>query len=125
MKKCCVLTGLIMILLFSAGQLSYSQGVLKKLKEKAEEQVIDKVLGDDKKTDNEPSTTTSSSSSMSNTRGGGLTTTPPDVKENLASAETAYQAKNYTDARYSVRQAILGIEMEIGQNILTGLPGIS
>lgn len=122
MKKCCVLTGLIMILLFSAGQLSYSQGVLKKLKEKAEEQVIDKVLGDDKKTDNEPSTTTSSSSSMSNTRGGGLTTTPPDVKENLASAETAYQAKNYTDARYSVRQAILGIEMEIGQNILTGLP---
>jgi len=122
MKNYRILISLVLILLFTAGQQSYSQGVLKKLKEKAEEKVIDKVLGEEEETEEVTSDQSSSSSSISNTRGGGLTTTPPDVKENIASAETAYKNKNYTDARYSVRQAILGVEMEIGQNILKGLP---
>jgi len=52
-----------------------------------------------------------------------LVTTPPDVKENIANAETAYKDKNYVDARYSIRQAILGVEMEIGHNILEDFPG--
>ncbi len=123
MRKFRFLINLVLILLFSADQLSYSQGVLKKLKEKAEEQVIDKVLGDDKKTEDATYQETSSSSSISNTRGGGLVTTPPDVEENIAGAETAYKDKNYVDARYAIRQAILGVEMEIGHNILEGFPG--
>jgi hypothetical protein len=122
MKPYRILISLVLVLLFSAGQLSYSQGVLKKLKEKAEEQVIDKVLGEDKETEEVTTEESSSSSSMSNVRGGGLVTTPPDVMENIASAETAYSDKNYSDARYFVRQAMLGVEMEIGQNILEDFP---
>jgi hypothetical protein len=122
MKNYRVFFILFLILLFSAGQLSYSQGVLRKLKEKAEEEVINKVLGEEEETEEVTTEESSSSSSMSNTRGGGLTTTPPDVKENIADAETAYGDKNYSDARYSIRQAILGIEMEIGQNILDDFP---
>jgi hypothetical protein len=59
---------------------------------------------------------------MGNKGGAGLVTTPPNVGENLTSAETAYKGGNYGDARYAVQQAMLGVEMEIGQQILKGLP---
>ena len=131
MKKNCILISLLLALLFPAGQDAFSQGILKKMKQVAKETVKETVrediLGDEKNEDqgnevNSNSGESSSSSSMSNTRGGGLTTTPPDVMENIASAETAYSNDKYTDARYAVRQAVLGIEMEIGHRILDDLP---
>lgn len=57
-----------------------------------------------------------------NKSGAGLVTTPPDVKENLNSTEAALKASNYSDARYALKQAILGVEMEIGQELLKSLP---
>lgn len=65
---------------------------------------------------------TSGKSKMGNKGGAGLVTTPPNVAENLTSAETAFKGGNYGDARYAVQQAMLGVEMEIGQQILKGLP---
>jgi len=58
----------------------------------------------------------------SNTGGGGLITTPPDVKQNLADAEVAYKKNSYGEARYSVQQAMLGVELEIGNKIIKSLP---
>jgi hypothetical protein len=58
----------------------------------------------------------------SNKGGGGLIATPPDVKQNLAEAETSYKAGSYGEARYSVQQAMLGVEMEIGKKVLESLP---
>lgn len=57
-----------------------------------------------------------------NKGGGGLISTPPDVKQNLADAETSYKAGSYGEARYAVQQAMLGVEMEIGKKVLEGLP---
>ena len=57
-----------------------------------------------------------------NKSGEGLISTPPSVNENLASAETSFKASKYSDARYAVRQAMLGVEMEIGKKVLEGLP---
>ena len=51
-----------------------------------------------------------------------MVTTPPDVKENLSSAETAFKSQNYGSARYALQQAILGVEMEIGNKLLKSLP---
>ena len=48
--------------------------------------------------------------------------TPPDVKKSMADAEASYTSKNYDDTRYNVRQAITGIEIEIGYQILDSLP---
>lgn len=58
----------------------------------------------------------------SNKGGGGLISTPPDVKQNLADAETAYKGNSYGEARYSVQQAMLGVELEIGNQVLKSLP---
>lgn len=58
----------------------------------------------------------------SNKGGGGLISTPPDVKQNLADAEVAYKKSSYGEARYSVQQAMLGVELEIGNKILKSLP---
>ena len=62
------------------------------------------------------------SGSPSNKGGGGLVSTPPDVKQNLADAETAYKKSSYGEARYSVQQAMLGVELEIGNKIMKSLP---
>jgi hypothetical protein len=109
------------------------QGFLKKIKQKAE-QAADKVV--DKKADNatgqnDNAGTGSTDSSPANgpgkskpaNKGGqGLVSTPPNVNENLVSAETSFKASQYSDARYAVQQAMLGVEMEIGKKILEGLP---
>ncbi|HUH32996.1 MAG TPA: hypothetical protein VLZ28_03530 [Daejeonella sp.] len=109
------------------------QGVLKKLKQKANQAVdravdkkIDKAVED--KTgipaDNSrnSSSGTSASNNPANKGGAGLITTPPDVNANLTDAEVAFKANNYGEARYAVQQAMLGVEMEIGKKILIGLP---
>ncbi len=57
-----------------------------------------------------------------NRGGGGLISTPPDVKQNLADAEAAYKKNELGESRYAVQQAMLGVEMEIGNQILKSLP---
>lgn len=107
----------------------HSQNLLKKLKDKAEDKVVNKVLGEDSGSTTGTSTGTNTSSGtatqqgrMQNTSGGGLISTPPDVKENLTAAKNAFETGNYANARNSARQALLGVEMEIGKRVLTSLP---
>lgn len=132
------------VCLFSAAN---AQSLLKRIKEKAEnaaDKVADKVI--DKKTDEAiygkngapnsgdggPSYGSSGSSggssssrsrnNPSNKGGAGLVSTPPDVNENLATAESAFKTANYGETRYAIQQAMLGVELQIGQNILKSLP---
>lgn len=58
----------------------------------------------------------------SNNTGGGLVSTPPDVNQNLSDADAAYKKSSYGEARYAVQQAMLGVELEIGNKILKSLP---
>ena len=115
--------------------------LLNKLKQKSENAAIDKLFGgkDKKKTDESTTnqggtngtgtngtgtngTTSGGSNNPSNKGGGGLISTPPDVKQNLADAEASYKAASYGEARYALQQAMLGVELEIGNQILKSLP---
>jgi len=64
----------------------------------------------------------SGSNNPGNTTGGGLISTPPDVKQNLSDAEVSYKKNSYSEARYALQQAMLGVELEIGNKILKSLP---
>jgi hypothetical protein len=114
---------------------SNAQGLVGKLKQKAS-QAADKAL--EKKVDEKTGTTSTESSDQSqnsdgnantnsgsrpqNKGGGGLVSTPPDVNQNLSDAETSFKSGSYGEARYAAQQAMLGVEMEIGQQVLKSLP---
>lgn len=107
-----------------------SQGLLKKLKDKVNK-TVDKAVGNevDKKVgipsggESGNNNNSSSSGKPSNKGGGGLSnTTPPDVRAQIAEAETSHAAKNYGDARYSLQQALMGVEVQLGRQILKSLP---
>lgn len=125
MKKLFVLSGVLLFLFFMTGQDGFSQGILKKMKEKTEDKIVKEVFGEESETETnntESSDQSSSSSKTANKGGEGLTNTAPDVKQNINDAEAAYKNKELTDARYSIRQALLGVEMEMGKKVLEGLP---
>ncbi|CAN5455437.1 hypothetical protein BH11BAC5_BH11BAC5_50490 [soil metagenome] len=121
---CCLLAAV------TIGRTAHSQGFLKKIKDKVNKSV-DKALGNEveKKTGlptdqgGDNSNSNSSSGKPTNKGGGGLSNTaPPDVKAEMAEAETAHGAKNYSDARYSLQQALMGVEIQLGRQILKSLP---
>ncbi|HTI61074.1 hypothetical protein [Mucilaginibacter sp.] len=124
MKK--VLYSLCFLIAFMAANTASSQGLFKKLKDKVNK-VVDKEV--DKKAGIPPDNQSAGNSSSSspggpvNKGGAGLTNTaPPDVKAQMAEAETAHAAKNYSDARYSLQQALMGVEIQLGRQILKSLP---
>lgn len=125
---------------FTLGSELYSQNLLKKIKNKVEDKTVDKAVdkvfgkdadknktttntNDDTNNNNMGAANTSSRARPTqNSEGGGLSKTNTDVKGSINEAKTAVAAKKYPDARYSVRQAIQAVELEIGQNILKSLP---
>ena len=64
----------------------------------------------------------SGNGNLGQNQGGGLISTPPDVKQNLADGESAFKGGKFGEARYSIQQAMLGVELEIGNKILKSLP---
>lgn len=129
MKRNLLLVGIALLGFAISGQ---GQGLVGKLKQKAE-QAAEKAL--EKKAQEKTGINTDNSGNTGNTNdnsgnsgkpgnkgGGGLITTPPDVKQNLTDAETAYKSTSYAEARYAVQQAMLGVEMEIGNQVLKSLP---
>jgi hypothetical protein len=100
-----------------------AQGILRQIKN-ATDNAANKII--DKKTDEaiygKDGKPSSGKSSPGNKGGQGLVTTPPNVDENLASSEAAFKNGNYGESRYALQQAMLGVELQIGQNILKGLP---
>jgi hypothetical protein len=103
---------------------SPAQDLLNKLKKKAGEQVINKIGG--QKPNNQggknPNSNTNTGDNPTNKVGAGLITTPPDVNQNLTDADVAFKSNKYGEARYAVQQAMLGVELEIGNKVLKSLP---
>jgi hypothetical protein len=109
---------------FLCFSLSSNAQILKKLKQKANDALN---TSNSSNTNTSGQTDESGSSSSTgkptNTKGGGLTnTTPPDVNQQIADAEKSHAAGNFSDAHYSIQQALMSIELQIGKQILESLP---
>jgi len=124
MKKFLYLTGMVMALTFTSA--AYSQGFLKKVKDKVNKTIngeAEKKAGLPSESESGNNNSNNSSGKPTNKGGGGLSNTePPDVKLQMTDAETAHSAKNYSDARYSLQQALMGVEIQLGRQILKSLP---
>lgn len=104
--------------------------LLKKLKEKANnaiEKKIDKKVEEKTGISSGDNTNASqpgnSGSRPANTKGSGLKNTePPDVVAAIDNAGKSFDSKSYSDARYSVQQALIGIELQLGRQLLKSLP---
>ncbi len=90
---------------------------------KAKQKLMEKVLGEEEE-ETQTNTPSPNSGTGSTNDGGrqGKILTPPDVNQHLNEAESYLNAGNYSDARYVIQQAIIGVEMEIGREILKSLP---
>src|SRR5205085_5471420 len=65
----------------------------------------------------------SNNSGPVNHTGAGLTNTaPPDVLSNISNAEAAGKDTNYSQVRYALQQAIMGVEIQLGRQIIQSLP---
>ncbi len=142
MKAKVILAAVAVVLIASAGQAQVLNRLKNKVENKGEQkagEAIDNLFNGKKK--GQPGTNnggnnsgqnggqngsgqngSGSNNNPSNNSGGGLISTPPDVKQNLADAEVAYKKSSYGEARYAVQQAMLGVELEIGNKILKSLP---
>lgn len=133
MKLKLLLAGCVLLITASLN----AQGLVGKLKQKASqaaEKALEKKAEEKTGVNNGSNSTqnqggeagndsnTNSGNHPTNKGGGGLVSTPPDVNQNLSDAETAFKSGSYGDARYAVQQAMLGVEMEIGQQVLKSLP---
>ncbi|HCL04659.1 MAG TPA: hypothetical protein DHW64_01245 [Chitinophagaceae bacterium] len=113
-----------------------AQGFLKKLKDKVEkkaEEVLDKKVADKTGTGNTTGSgngngnvnpaSTSKNGRPVNTSGEGLkNSTVPDVLQQITDADLAYNKQQFGEARFSVQQALLGVELQIGKQLLQSLP---
>lgn len=102
------------------GYQSQAQGLLNKVKSAAKDKAADAIFGD--RDAPAPPPSEERSGRPSNTTGEGMITTPPDVGRSLDDAEKAFSQKKYGESRYALQQAIVGIEMEMGNQVMKSLP---
>jgi len=124
MKKCIFYACASIVMLC----LAYTQGhaqFLKKLKDKVAQKVADAAGtgSTTTNTNNQGNTGTNGTGTPTNTTGAGLkNTAPPDVGQNINAAEKATGSADYSSARFALQQAMTGVEIELGRQLLTSLP---
>ncbi|TVQ09279.1 MAG: hypothetical protein EA361_15580 [Bacteroidetes bacterium] len=98
--------------------------LIRRLQQETEKKIINEIIGEDEKKDEKGRSQHDSNDRMSgqNRRGAGLEADAPDVRRSIADAGSAYETKDYIAAKRSVRNALWGVEIEIGQNVLKSLP---
>ena len=101
----------------------YGQGrLIRRMQQEMERKVIEELFGEEEKKEEVSGAEESDRSTTRNRRGSGLTQEIPDVNLHIAEARDAFSNSRYTSAKSSLRQALWGVELEIGQQVLASLP---
>jgi hypothetical protein len=92
--------------------------LLKKLKDK-----VNSVVNPSTSSNAKTNSSSQGSNGPANKTGAGLTNTPPpDVPANMDNAVKSMKDSNFSQARYALQQAIMGVEIKLGKQILESLP---
>jgi hypothetical protein len=125
MKSTMIKTGLLIIVFSLSWVSAFSQGaILRRVQQKTEEKIVNKIFGEDDANKQNENTQTSpeSNNSPQNRRGSGLSQNAPDVLENIKLAKETFDGAKYIQAKSAVRNALWGVELEIGKKVLESLP---
>ena len=102
---------------------TYAQGrLLRRLQEEVEKKAEEKIFGESVTPETPRNEQETNRRSTTNTRGGGLEASVPDVNLSIANAGTAFSSKDYKSAKAALRDALWGVELEIGMKLLEALP---
>lgn len=124
----CLLTLLLLLGVVTTNYAQILQNKLRKLGEKAVEKVIDQELeedGDEPLFDQEPARNNEGynpeeEENMVRVKGKGLT--PPNATEHIDNATAAVSAAQLSAARNEIQQALMAVEVALGQQLLKSLP---
>jgi hypothetical protein len=132
MKSLLIKTGMLILLISLPVLFAHGQGsLLRKIQEKTEQKVVNEIFKEPKgnqenqnydDNNNNNSNNRSGSANPQNRRGTGLSTTAPDVVASIRQADDAYKASSYLQAKNAVKNALWGVELEIGKKVLESLP---
>ncbi len=115
----------LLLMSFIAVQPSHAQlgGLGKKLKKAAEKALQDEIgIGDTDVPDTSPTGNDNSNTNTNTSNVKGKKLSPPDINELLDNAKAALAREQYSNARYEVKEAVKGVELEIGYQILESMP---
>lgn len=123
MKKTFGILGLsFLLVMFCASGASAQGRLLRRLQEEAEKKAAEEILRGRETTEPPAEEQPARRQGASNTRGGGLEAETPDVNQSIADAETAFGSKDYKGAKAAIKDALWGVELEMGNKLLEALP---
>ncbi|WPP51743.1 hypothetical protein [Catalinimonas niigatensis] len=109
---------LVLVMLFATNSYAQLGSLGRKLKEKAADLMIEEIEGEESQ--EETSAGEENTNSSSSVKGKKLT--PPSVNDHLEQASMALQSAEYSNARFNIKEATRGVELEIGYQILEAMP---
>ncbi|MFO7977251.1 MAG: hypothetical protein R6U64_01215 [Bacteroidales bacterium] len=124
MKRFIILVGLSMaFLIMGTGTLEAQGRLLRRLKQEAEKKAVEEIFGEEEKEKKKAEEEAAANKSNTrNRKGGGLSQNVPDVDLSIDEAAAMFASHDYKSSKISLREAIWGIELEMGQNVLKSLP---
>ncbi|PWJ44047.1 hypothetical protein [Sediminitomix flava] len=122
MKKLLSILTFSFVLLFIANTTVYGQfdKFIKKKSKDAKNAAVNSVLGVEEDENNNQQQQNQNSNNGNFEKGQKLT--PPDINELITSAQSAYAQEQYSNARFDIKEALKGVELEIGYEILAQMP---
>lgn len=112
-----VLLGALMLVYSTMTQ---AQGrFIRRMQEEAERKAVEEIFGKDEKGREE---TENRRRSPEHRAEGGLIQEAPDVQKAIADASSYFSSRDFKGTRHEIRQALWGVELEMGNNVLQSLP---
>lgn len=123
MKRLITLVGLSMaFLIMGTGTLEAQGRLLRRLKQEAEKKAVEEILGEEEEEKKTREEAEERESTTRNRKGGGLSASAIDVNQSIEEASSSFSSGDYKMSKTALRDAIWGIELEMGQNVLKSLP---
>ncbi len=112
-----------LLLMFGISGVHAQGRLLRRIQEEAEKRAVEEIFkGKETEAPAPAESSEESRRTATNRRGTGLSGTTPDVTQSITNAEASLASSDYKAAKNALREALWGVELEIGHKVLRALP---